>query len=119
MAGESYEGWSNRETWCLNLWLANDEGLYRTVTDWATELLDDCEEEHESWNTPAEEATYRLASRIKEMADEIKAAVFDGDQVATHEARVMVEDVGSFYRVDYREIAASWIADEVSNRADS
>ena len=24
----SYQGWSNYPTWAVNLWLANDEGLY-------------------------------------------------------------------------------------------
>lgn len=31
MAGESYEGWTNRETWLVNLWLNNDEVIYRIM----------------------------------------------------------------------------------------
>ena len=29
MTDEDYNGWVNRETWCFNLYLRNDEQLYR------------------------------------------------------------------------------------------
>src|SRR5262252_131537 len=97
----TYEGWENRETWCLNLWLANDEGLYNMTRERAQELLDECEDElldeceddHETWNTPREEATYRLADWLKEWYDDFRGDVFRGE--GTDTARTMVEDIGS------------------------
>lgn len=35
-----YNGYTNYETWCLNLWLNNDENTYETITRIANMKLD-------------------------------------------------------------------------------
>lgn len=36
-----YNGWTNYETWCLNLWIDNDREWYRAVDDKAVGLVND------------------------------------------------------------------------------
>ena len=31
----SHNGWKNRQTWNVALWIGNDEGLYRAAVDYA------------------------------------------------------------------------------------
>ena len=31
MNNETYQGWTNRETWLVHLWLTNEEPLYNTA----------------------------------------------------------------------------------------
>ena len=33
MKEEGYNGWKNYETWCIALWIDNDEGLYNESRD--------------------------------------------------------------------------------------
>ena len=35
MAEEGYNGWTNYETWCVNLWIENEEPSYRHAQDLA------------------------------------------------------------------------------------
>lgn len=33
MAEKTYNGWTNYETWCVNLWLSNDQGSYNATRE--------------------------------------------------------------------------------------
>ena len=90
MTEEKYQGWNNRETWAVNLWLSNDEGLYRNVCG----IVEDAEEEGE-----AEEG-------IKGYVEELEELVKEGE--AGEELKSMFSDIGSLWRVDWGEIAEAW-----------
>ena len=88
-----YNGWTNRETWAVALHINNDEGLLNPINEVA-----------------------KLHENLNDLADEIEA--FIGEDVLNFEnistnrsAFMMLQDIGSLYRVNWREVAESFISD--------
>ena len=78
-----YNGWTNYETWCVNLWIGNEEGSFTYWGEKAEELVrtdpDDllpswCKDGWPSWHSPDQERVARLADAMKE---EIEAEGLD------------------------------------------
>lgn len=40
MDTDKYHGWTNRATWCVHLWITNEERSYRTMTAMCQEAPD-------------------------------------------------------------------------------
>ena len=62
MAGDTlgYNGWTNWETWIVNVWIDNDQNLYEHYGDMARkEVL-----------TDKESATHELSTTLREQFDE-------------------------------------------------
>jgi hypothetical protein len=89
---EKYNGWTNRETWATALHINNDEGLYKTVQDWAVTNLEEDEAE----------AVTVLSESIEDFVTELLETDWDG-------VKSMRYDIGSLWRVNWREIANSFI----------
>ena len=102
MSGEQgYNGWKNYTTWCVNLWLANEEGLYGGAIARAEAVMG---EEHPTspyW-TVEESHRYGVADSLKtwvtlDLAPDLGAS-FAADLLSY-----------ALDQVDWNEIADSWI----------
>jgi hypothetical protein len=72
MADRTYNGWTNYETWCVNLWIDNDKGSQDFVRDQAREFYDEAKADtvgHVVW-TQSETARFRLADWLKDHWEE-------------------------------------------------
>ena len=84
---DNYNGWANRETWALMLWIENDQGL----SEWAREIAPGGETAVKEWvETLLTPHLYR-----EEFGSEM-----------SEELSMMASDVGSLWRIDWDEIMA-------------
>jgi hypothetical protein len=91
-----YNGWSNYATWNVNLWLANDEPMYRDVSRMAERERDD------SGNTPQDEVAAALGERIREYVTDLWDTFGSfGD--------LRPEDDDDLGAVDWDEVASAWL----------
>jgi hypothetical protein len=109
-----YNGWANYPTWAVNLWLGNEEGLYRECCYMAREALRDAPHDKnvKPWFYPdgsqgepvwtvEQAARYRLADTFKEWIEEL----FGLDKWG-----LKVDLLGyALGEVDWQEIADSWL----------
>jgi hypothetical protein len=65
---ETYNGWHNYETWCVNLWMDNEQGSQEFFREQAKEIYDDAVAK--AWLTREEVARHRFADWLKEHYDE-------------------------------------------------
>jgi len=90
---EKYNGWSNYETWCINLWMDNEEGTYEHFQQLAINADD----------------VYELSQQIKEYHEDAASTVL-GDH-----AGVMADLLrGALSEVNWQEIAKHWIEAEAT-----
>ena len=99
-----FNGWSNRETWATALWIDNNQALNETAFGWAKNTLEEFDGEPDY-----RDGIYSLAETLKNWIEEELLTFENVSQ--NRELWLMLTDIGSLYRVNYLEIAESYIAD--------
>jgi len=91
-----HEGWSNRETWIVNLWMSNEEPLYRYATELAREA-------RKVAKATGRKAPSILGQAMEEWMEE-KARIHGRDEG-------FVNDLlnAALNRVNWTEIAKAWL----------
>lgn len=95
---DEYNGWTNRETWAAALHIDNDYGTYTMRNEWVEEARED------------EAPVWHLADRLQNWLEELAQDVVDGEPTSEG-VRMMLREIGSLWRVDYREIAQGWLSE--------
>lgn len=107
METQDYNGWRNRETWATMLHIDNDQVLLETAMDYAKQEIDQAEGDDSSI------AIYELAQVIQNWIEE---DLLTRENIAGNEGLwLMLSDIGSLYRVNWKEIAESLIGYVLEN----
>ena len=104
---EEYNGWSNRETWATALHINNDQALYEMAQDY-TRLEIEGHDKEETINA------YYLGQTFSNwIVDDLLTL----ENIAGNQGLwLMLTDIGSLYRVNWEEIAYTFLTEmAVSN----
>ena len=109
MSDDGYNGWKNYPTWAVNLWLSNDEGLYREAVERTKEAIEIQERFRETERAKGKTLIWTDdESRRYSVADDLKAWVeYRAD---LDEASFRSDLLGyALDCVDWHEVADAWI----------
>ena len=98
----TYNGWTNYETWSVNLWLENEEGIYRYWREAARAC----------WVAAKADETFSRAERARfALADQLKDAI-EVDNPLVEPADLYADLLGAaLSEVHWGEIAQGFLTD--------
>jgi hypothetical protein len=114
---DAYNGWTNRETWAVALWINNEQGMQESVYDCVRELTEDAKARREEGGLP-EWGDRLAASYAGDAVREYVEELFDVDNYGGSLPGGLVSmltDIGSLYRVDWHELGASFLQDAMES----
>lgn len=112
LVDETYNGWTNRATWAVALWINNDQGWQESVYDAVRQAITDAHERREEGDLP--EWSDRLAASYAgdALKNNVEELLLDEESpLSRHDVVSMLHDIGSLWRVDWIELGASFARD--------
>lgn len=117
---KTYNGWTNYETWCMNLWLSNEEPSYRYWLEAAEQAAKDAPNSNEVKQgilRPDASAVRALADQMCEeihSAEKLKDSDFCTDLLLAALAEVDWEEIAQSFLADFLPVTNSDTANESS-----
>ena len=106
---EDYNGWENRETWAVMLHLDNDRGLYEDYNELYNQIMELSSDQQNISDhlTKDQYIVFELEDQLREWINDIISPSYwrQCSIDMPRWAELMNDDVGSVWRVNWREIA--------------
>ena len=106
----TYNGWTNHETWLVNLHLTNDYDTYSELTEKVSEIvMKTCREVEGIWSSQEIESYLltRVGILLGVFVDDMIQQVTEN--ISNEMARLFIGDMINTQSVNWEEIAHSWI----------
>jgi hypothetical protein len=107
---ESYNGWANRETWAVALWINNEQRWQELVHEELRAAIDTQRVEHHTDTLSANKAGDVVRENVENLITVDGYRETYGEAIPEDLVRI-AEDIGSLYRVDWHEIGTAFLAD--------
>lgn len=105
MTDETYNGWTNRETWAVALYINNDQGWQESVHEALRAYRAEMTEAHEPLSLIY--AGHLIQENVEEMFD----VLADGGADSWESAFALLRDIGSLWRVNWDELGKAFLSD--------
>ena len=106
----TYNGWTNHETWLVNLHLTNDYDTYSELTEKVSDIvMKTCREVEGIWSSQEIESYLltRVGILLGVFVDDMIQQVTEN--ISNEMARLFIGDMVNTQSVNWEEIAHSWI----------
>lgn len=113
MGEETYQGWTNRETWAVALYTGNDQGWHDSILESLREARDWHQRQEEQFgaeNVPQASAAtpYHAGELIRQNVEDMFDSLED-PEMRSHELITIAREIGSLWRVNWTELGASFL----------